>query len=347
VAIPWRVRLLGAMVARATGPVAAMTPVRREALRAQSAPRLVTAFLNGVRARGVTTTDCAVPTPDGPVRIRVYRPPGWTPESRLPVVVAFHGGGWVFGNLDSADWLCSQVAARVGAVVVAVAYRLAPEHPAPAAHRDACAVTAWVAEHAAELGARSDRLAVLGESSGATLAATVALAARDLGGPSIRLQVLLYPITDLTLSSRSIAQLPDEPILRSADLHAYVRLYLGGTADGADPYVSPLLAREHRGLPPALVMTADHDPLRDDGRRYVQRLAAAGVPVQHLEYADSPHGFFSFPRICRAAGPALDALTAALHRALLTDPRSEMVASPGQSDQGRHYTDAAQWGLRR
>jgi acetyl esterase len=246
----------------------------------------------------------------------VYRPADRASHVFLPVVVAFHGGGWVFGNLDSADWLCSEVAARVPAVVVAAAYRLAPEHPAPAAHRDAAAVTAWVAEHATDLGADRQRLAVLGESSGGTLAATVALAARDSGGPSIAFQALIYPITDLTLSSPSVEELPDEPILQSADLRAYVTLYLGAGGDARDPYVSPLFAPNHAGLPPALVLTGDHDPLRDDGKRYAQRLAECAVPVQHIEQVDSPHGFFSFPNICRGSGPALEVLTSALRKAL-------------------------------
>jgi acetyl esterase len=331
--LPWRVRLLGALLARATGPVDAMSPAKREALRAQRAPRPVVALLNGRRAPGVQTTDATVPTPDGEVGIRVYRPAS-AAGSDLPVAVVLHGGGFVFGTLDSADWLCSSLATAVPAVVVAVDYRLAPEHPAPAAHRDALAATRWVAAHAADLGARADRLALVGESSGGTLAASVALAARDAGGPDIALQALLYPMTDLTLSSPSIRELPHEPILRAADVRAYVRLYLGDGSRGegrrgTDPLVSPLLAADHGGLPPALVVTADHDPLRDDGRRYAERLARHGVPVQHVEYADSPHGFLSFPLICPAAAPALDTLTRTLRRALVDAPAPVDGAAAG------------------
>jgi len=327
-----RVRLLGRLLGRLS--VSSMDEERlRRAQQQRIGHNPVTDLLLGGVARGVRLTDSTARGEVGPVPVRTYRPER-ADSGPLPLVVNYHGGGWTLGSLDSADWLCSQLATRVGAVVVAVDYRLAPEHPAPAAHRDACAVTAWVAEHAAELGARSDRLAVLGESSGATLAASAALAARDRGGPAMRLQVLLYPITDLTLSSPSIEQLPDEPILRSADLRAYVSLYLGGNVDGGDPDVSPLHAEDHRDLPPALVMTADHDPLRDDGRRYVQRLAAAAVPVQHLEFADSPHGFFSFPRICRAAGPGLDAVAVALQRALVIDPVAGMDVAAGVGGDG-------------
>jgi acetyl esterase len=312
----WRVRLLGRTLVAATGPIAAMSPAKRQALRRQTAPRRLRECLNGKAAPGVSHTDALVPTPDGHLAVRIYRPATMTSDPGLPVVVAFHGGGWVFGDLSTAEWLFSRVAARLQALVVAVDYRLAPEHPAPAAHRDAFRATAWAAEHAADLGGRADRLAVLGESSGATLAAAASLAARDSGGPRIACQVLLYPITDLTLSSPSVAELPEEPILRSADLRAYVNLYLGRDGDPSDPDLSPLLARDHRGLPPALILTADHDPLRDDGRRYTGRLTRCGVPVRHIEYADSPHGFFSFPNICPAATPALDALTDNLRRAL-------------------------------
>jgi len=297
----------------------------------------------------VSRTDALVPTPDGDIRVRIYRPA--TPTALgpgLPVVVAFHGGGWVFGDLGTAEWLFSRVASGVSALVVAVDYRLAPEHPAPAAHRDAFAVTAWLASHAAELGGRADRLAVLGESSGATLAATVALAARDSCGPELLFQALLYPITDLTLSSPSVAELPEEPILRSADLRSYVDLYLGREGDARDPYLSPLLAPDHRNLPPALIVTAEHDPLRDDGRRYCQRLTRSGVSVRYIEYANSPHGFLSFPTICRAAAaPALEALTEGLRRALwgqeesrarLGQPRSEPAeagTAPAHGPPGR------------
>jgi acetyl esterase len=150
--------------------------------------------------------------------------------------------------------------------------------------------------------------------------------------------VLVYPITDLTLSSPSVAELPDEPILRSADLRAYVDLYLGPDGDPTDPYLSPLLARDHCGLPPALILTADHDPLRDDGRRYAGRLTRSGVPVQHIEYADSPHGFFSFPNICPAATLALDALTDNLRRALRLSEEDEtqlIRTSSGPPDNAR------------
>lgn len=310
-----RVRLLGAVLRRATGPVETMRESKRRALREQEAPRLLTDYLNGRCADGVSAARRTAPGPSGPLGVRVYRPTDvGAPE--LPVIVAFHGGGWMFGNVDTAEWLWSEVAARVPAVVVAGTYRLAPENRAPAALDDAFAITAWAAEHARELESSPDRVAVMGESSGGTLAASVALRARDSGAFSLRFQALIYPITDLTLSSPSIALLPDEPILSAQDLTAYVKAYLGPEGSGADPDVSPLLAADHRGLPPALIIGAQHDPLRDDGRRYAERLAECGVPVDRVELENSPHGFFSFPNVCRASGPALEVLVRALRAGL-------------------------------
>lgn len=314
-----RVRVLGWLLRRATGPVATMTPSKRDALRSKRAPRFVTDYLNGRRARGVATEDRTVPGPVGAVPIRIYRPPSVAePGPVLPLVVVFHGGGWMFGDLGSADWLCSRIAARTPAVVVCATYRLAPENPAPAAVEDAFSVMSWAVEHGVEIGC-SGRLAVLGESSGGTLAASVALMARDspVRGPD--LQVLLYPVTDLTLSSSSLVELATEPILSAADLRSYVDAYLGDHARAED--LSPLHAPDLRGLAPAVIIGADHDPLRDDSRRYAVRLRSAGVPVEHHELAGAPHGFFSFPRICRAATPALELVVASLRRGLVEADR--------------------------
>ena len=306
-ALDRRVRLLGAGLRQVTGPVATMPESKRQALRRQKAPRHLTNLVNGRRVPSVTTTDVTIRRASGPLHTRVYRPPG-SRSAELPVVVAFHGGGWMFGNLDTAEWLWSEVAARVPAVVVAGTYRLAPEHPAPAALDDAYAITSWVTKNAAELGGDPERISVMGESSGATLAASVALLARDSGAFSLRSQALIYPITDLTLSSPSVEEMSQQPILSSWDLKAYVDAYLGPDGRPTDSYLSPLLAADHRALPPTLIIGADHDPLRDDARRYDDRLRACGFPVRAVEMADSPHGFFSFPHLCDASGPALEVL---------------------------------------
>ena len=326
-ALDRRVRLLGAGLRQVTGPVATMPESKRRALRRQKAPRHLTNLVNGRRVPSVTITDVTIRRASGSLHTRVYRPPG-SRSAELPVVVAFHGGGWMFGNLDTAEWLYSEVAARVPAVVVAGTYRLAPEHPAPAALNDAFATTSWAAETAAELGGSPERVAVMGESSGATLAASVALMARDSGAFPLRFQALIYPITDLTLSSPSVEDMSKEPVLSSSDLRAYVDAYLGPDGCPTDSYVSPLLAADHRGLPPALVIGADHDPLRDDARRYANQLRACGVPVRAVEMSNSPHGFFSFPHLCHASGPALTVLVDEFRRTLGAAPRAG--SCPGQ-----------------
>jgi acetyl esterase len=238
----------------------------------------------------------------GPVPVRSYRPAD--AAGQLPLVVNFHGGGWTVGNLDAADWLCSSVAVTTRAVVVSVDYRLAPAHRFPAAAEDSYAALVDVVGRAAEFGADTDRVAVMGESAGGNLSAVVSLMARDRSGPRIAHQALLYPAVDLTMASPSVDRNAHAPILTKADMIAYRRHYLGDQ-DPRRPYASPLFADDLRGLPPALVQVAEHDPLRDEGIRYAERLREAGVPVRLTEYVGMPHGYLNFPRICRAAPQAL------------------------------------------
>jgi len=214
----------------------------------------------------------------------------------LPVVVFFHGGGWVLGNTRMYDPLCTFLARAVEAVVVSVDYRLAPEHRAPEAVHDSVDAVRWVGEHADAFGGDGSRLAVCGDSSGGNLAAIVCQVIRDQGGPTISHQALLYPATDATKSQPSIVEHANAPNLTRAKIDAFLDLYLGPDGLAADdPLVSPLWAASHADLPPALVQTADLDPLRDEGRLYGERLAAAGVPVRHTNYVGVPHGFASFP----------------------------------------------------
>jgi acetyl esterase len=320
-ALPLRVRLLGAMVAKTTGRIEGMSPELRHKLRHPDAPKFLTDLMNGKRAGGVTVTDRTVPGEDGAIPVRVYVPSGELTAGR-PLVVNFAGGGWMFGGLHSSDWLASTLAVRLDAVVVTVACRLAPEHPAPAAVRDAVCATSWLAKHATELGAREGALAVIGDSSGGNLAAAVTLVARDNGTPAIDAQVLVYPATDLTMSGASVEQIDEAPFLRTDDLRSYVAAYLGADGDPRDPLLSPHWAPDLSGLPPALVIGADTDPLRDDARRYASRLTEASVPVRHVEYADSPHGFLTFPRACRASGPAVDDIVQMLQSALAPSGRA-------------------------
>ncbi|HEY5178761.1 MAG TPA: alpha/beta hydrolase [Dermatophilaceae bacterium] len=243
----------------------------------------------------VSRADTGFPARDGhEVPLRVYRPAG--SRELLPVIVFFHGGGWVLGNTRMYDPLCTFLARTVGAIVVSVDYRMAPEHRAPKAVHDCVDAVRWLGEHAESLGGNGSHLAVSGDSAGGNLSAIVCQVVRDEGGPPIAHQALLYPATDATLSQPSIVEHADARILTRPKIDAFLAHYLGPDGLSADdPLVSPLWATSHADLPPALVQTADLDPLRDEGRLYAERLAVAGVPVRHTNYVGVPHGFASFP----------------------------------------------------
>jgi acetyl esterase/lipase len=244
--------------------------------------------------------------------VRVYRPVRSDSGVR-PLIVYFHGGGFVFGDLRLGDWLCSSVAVTVGAVVVSVEYRLAPRHRFPAAVDDCYAALVWAAENAADLEADGP-MGVMGESAGANLSAVMCLLARDRGGPALSHQALLYPPTDM--SAPPTAASADALFIPQPEVAAFRRHYLGD-ADPRDPRVSPLLAEDHSRLPPALVQVGEHDPLRDDGARYAAALRAAGVPVRFTEYVGMPHGYLNFPGLCRSAPQALAELCAEQTAALV------------------------------
>jgi acetyl esterase len=269
--------------------------------------------LGGGRPAGVTTVDRLAAGGERDVPVRLYVPRGPAPDRGRPLVVAIPGGRWSRGGIGASVWPCARIATRVGAVVAHVGCRLAPQHPAPAGHLDAYAATAWLAEHAGQLGVRADRMAVLGDGPGATVAATVALDARDRGRPELAFQVLVRPATDLTLAASTAAR-DGRPGTGDDDLRSWAARHLGELADPRDPLVSPLLADDHRGLPAALVVTDEQDPLRDDGLRYVEALRAGGVPTEHAEVpaAGGPRGRGRPP-----VDPALKAVVvSALRRAL-------------------------------
>jgi acetyl esterase len=270
------------------------------------------AALNGEAVQLAAVADRAVPGPGGDLRARVYTPRGAPP---FPIVVFFHGGGWVVGTLDTYDPLCRALAAAVPAVVVSVDYRLAPEHRWPAAVEDAYAATLWASRHAAELGGAQHRLAVAGDSAGGNLAAVVALGARDRGGPAIAFQLLVYPALDAAGDTGSWREHADGFYLTAAGMRWYWDHYLGG-ADGAAPDASPLRAAFLGGLPPALVVTADHDVLRDEGEAYAARLREAGVAADVRRVEGVVHGFFRWRAVTGAADAALQEAAAALRSAL-------------------------------
>jgi acetyl esterase len=229
-----------------------------------------------------------------------------------PLIVYFHGGGFVYGDLRGGDWLCGTVARDLDAIVVSVEYRLAPKHPFPAGVEDCYAATVWCARHATELGADADRLGVMGESAGGTLAAVVALMARDNNGPVLRHQALLYPSMGAgdTESRRANA---DAFILTAADMKRFGELYAG---DPNDWRVSPIKAKSFEGLPPALIEVAEHDPLHDDGVLYAEKLRAAGVDVSLVNFPTMPHGFLNFPRFAKDAKPGVAKIVEAQRAAL-------------------------------
>ncbi|MEB3981791.1 alpha/beta hydrolase [Mycobacterium sp. 663a-19] len=262
-------------------------PMRRRGLSAVRAA-LESAPLPDVMHQMSDITEVAVPGTGGPIPARIYRPTG---ESRPPAVVYLHGGGLVMGSNHSFEPLARALASASGATVAAIDYRLAPESPPPAQFDDAYTATEWLSRNADEIGVDADRLAVAGDSAGGSLAAAVALAARDRAGPPIRAQVLLYPGLDRDMAAASITALADAPMLTRDDID-----YLHALCDGAgalprDPYLVPAYARDLSGLPQAIVVTAGCDPIRDWGERYAARLRDAGVQTTITRYPGMYHGF--------------------------------------------------------
>jgi acetyl esterase/lipase len=241
--------------------------------------------------------DRAVPGPGGDVRVRVYTPVA----ANRNVVVYYHGGGWVIGDVDTHDRTTRRLARDTGATVVSVDYRCAPEHRFPAAADDAYAALVWAAEEY-----DPPKLAVAGDSAGGNLSAVVALMARDRGSPRIDHQLLVYPVTDCTFDTDSYRENgTGEFFLSETHMRWFWDQYLGPDGDGGDPYASPLRAEDLSGLPPATVVTAELDPLRDEGEAYAAALAAAGVPVEHHRADGMFHGFFGVDELLPEAAPSV------------------------------------------
>jgi acetyl esterase len=258
--------------------------------------------------------DRSVATDDGDVSVRVYRPGGL--EGALPGIVYLHGGGFMLGDLDSSDsnaWGFSQ---EVGAVVVSVDYRLTPEHPYPAAFNDSYAALTWLSANAAELGADSERLAVVGDSAGGNLGAALCLAARDRGGPRIAAQALVYMSAGTNQESASYIEHADGPGLTTASTIKYRDLYLPGNRDTRDHFARPIVAESHANLPPAWIHSAEIDPIRDDGRAYAAKLALSGCNVTYREAKGMIHGFLRARFYGPAAKAEFDAICDFLRREL-------------------------------
>ncbi|MGV9269752.1 alpha/beta hydrolase [Kitasatospora sp. NPDC003701] len=241
--------------------------------------------------------------PGGELALRLYRPE--PAGRRLPALLYLFGGGWTLGSPDTSDAICRRLTNAVGCVTASVGYRLAPEHPFPAAVHDCRAAARWLADHADALGVDPARLAVGGDSAGGNLAAALTLLARDEGGPALRHQLLVYPNTDHRAAAAAPGDRFDDPLLFNRRSVAwYWGHYLADPADGDHPHASPLRAPSLAGLPPATVITAEYDPLCEEGERYAEALRAAGVPVGSRRYAGMPHGFFAMTGVLDAAGEA-------------------------------------------
>jgi acetyl esterase len=240
--------------------------------------------------------------PAGDLPLRLYRPAS---ERPLPTLLYFFGGGWVLGTIDTADGVARSLANSSGALVAVVGYRLAPEHPFPAAIDDCYAAVRWVAEHAEEIGADPARLAVGGDSAGGNLAAGVTLRART-GGPALAGQLLVYPNTDQLADDESMRASGDPFLFNRHSVAWYRQHYLAGPGDAASPLASPLRADSLAGLPPALVITAEYDPLRDQGEAYARRLASEGVRAELSRYPGMAHGFFTMTGTVDASRAAIE-----------------------------------------
>lgn len=269
------------------------------------------------RTQVARVEDRTIPGAAGPIPVRLYWPGGDT--RNLPVVVFLHGGGFVLGNLDGHDAMARDLCAGAGAITVSVDYRLAPEHPCPAAADDAYSSLLWAHENAVSLGGDPARIGVAGDSAGGNLAAVTCLRSRDEKGPAISHQLLIYPVLDSAQNTVSYTAHAEGGFLTARAMAWFWEQYLGPEADGDHPYVSPLRAPDLSGLPPACVITAEHDPLRDEGEAYAIRLAEFGVGAEVHRFDGAFHGFLSVSHVLGYAREALSLAASAQRKALGTD----------------------------
>ncbi len=262
--------------------------------------------------------DVTIPTKTGGLALRVFRGAGTQPDETLPCLVFLHGGGWVIGDLESHDRVCRAFANRARICVVAVDYRLAPEHRFPAALDDSVAALQWVSDNAQALSVAPKRIGVGGDSAGGNLAAVLALMGRDGSAPATIFQALIYPVVDLTASSDSYQRVTSGVPLTAATMHYFINHYTPNASDRLDWRASPMKAASLRGTPPALVVTVAHDPLCDEGRAYARRLEDDGVRVTTIHLSDHMHGMLMHGRLIRASNLMVDHVGAligdALHR---------------------------------
>ena len=266
---------------------------------------------------GVKVMNRSIPGQGHSIPVRIYRPTAAPSGTDLPCLLYAHGGGWVFGNLDSHDVLCAQLAIEAGIAVVSVDYRLAPETRFPGAFDDVVAALLWISANGPSVGIDATRLAIGGDSAGGNLAAAVALWARDNGGPRLRLQLLAYPVTDAVARAESYRLFADGYGLNAPTMEWFFDHYTPDRGSRGDWRVSPLRAASLAGLPPALVITAGYDPLRDEGRAYAFRLQQEGTLADLVEFGGMLHGFLSSPMLLHGARRGTSLAAAALREALV------------------------------
>jgi acetyl esterase len=282
----------------------------REAIRARTAAL-------GPFEDVAAVADHRVPVAGGEITVRLYAPEGPGPH---PVLVYYHGGGWVIGDLYTHDGVCRSLANAARCAVASVDYRLAPESKYPVPVEDSYTALRWVVANAARLGVDPRRVAVGGDSAGGNLATVVALLARERGGPALVHQLLIYPVTDHGFETPSYVENATGYVLTREGMRWFWNHYLAREAQGREAHASPLRAPSLAGLPPALVITAEHDPLRDEGEAYAGRLRDAGVPVTLTRYTGMFHGFVRMARILDKARTALDEIAGSLQKAFATGP---------------------------
>ncbi len=268
------------------------------------------------RPERMAVEDAALAAGLGEVPVRIYKPASLRAGQLAPCILYMHGGGWVLGSVDTHDCITAEIAESTGAIVVSVDYRLAPEHPFPEGFEQCRAALNMLARESAAFGIDAGRIAVAGDSAGANLAAALALAARDEGGPALAAQALIYPVLQTGDDLPSYTENAAAPLLRSEDMALYWRLYLGGRSAMAHHYAAPLHAADLSRLPPALIWTAGHDPVRDDGALYARRLGEAGVTAQYRCAPDLAHGYLRARAMSTSAASEFEALCSAL-RSLL------------------------------
>ncbi len=298
---------------------------------AQNAPPLASQGVDLVRqgyvaARGFLSEkpdvaqveDRMLPGPAGEIPVRIYKPAGQAP---YPILVYYHGGGWVIGDLETHDGISRAFANAAGCIVVSVDYRLAPEHKYPAAVDDAFAALNWVADHAAEFDGDAMRIAAGGESAGANLTAVIAQLAKEAGGPTLAYQILAYPVTNLAFDTKSYEENADGYFLTTESMRWFWGLYLNDESEGSDSKASPLLKDDVSGLPPGIVIAPEFDPLRDEGEAYGKRLQEAGVDFEVWRAEGMIHDFLGMTNILPEAKDAIETLGGKLKAAFAVGSR--------------------------